>query len=139
MATSSTDRYLNAELVSEIGPLLSARDRHDIADWWGVDVRTAQRWFTSAAEQRAFISRAGQVDRREWAKTLLYGYDFGKGPGDREWTQKVTSLPDAFRFIESLKDGSAGVWMSRSARHAQIGKAGGRWYVIVTYHYEDTE
>ncbi len=137
MAISPADRLLNDGLAS-IGPLLSARDRRAIADWWDVDVRTVQRWFTSATEKRAFIYRTGQDARREWAEALLHGVTFSGEAVTESWAwpgkAARTDAATAVDFAQNA-DQTEGVEGMRLVRATPL-RDGGGWYVLLEWHID---
>lgn len=128
------------------GQALTGADKRDLAERFGVSVRTVQRWTTTAGEQRNPLpSKLADVPEDEWPATYQDRAEATRRMtegGQNEETEtgqaaefgRVTAnLPEAERWARALEQEELDPWLTEAWREYRIVRTERGWEVRVGY------
>lgn len=130
-----------------LGPNLSAADKQAIADQFGVDVRTVQRWATqTGTETREFCPAkysstpydelpADVRARLDWLDRVRNGARQPTEHFDKyaSFKKEFDTVSDAERFIRDARNGELDRWLNGKYRSMTLRRVGDHWELLIEY------
>lgn len=136
---------------ASLGQPFTRADRLAIAAFFGVSVRTVERWMTQAGQRRNPIpGELSDVDFEDWperyqrrgrfAQIVAEGWesDVISEKPEEQYIERFATVTDAYQWAIAAIDGTLDPWVTASLRALYITKSGTAWHVVVTYERIDS-